>query len=141
MENKQRVVPANQQQWLDDMQDADGYIFLTPEYNHSMPAVLKNAVDYLADQISDKAVLTMSYSNNGRGGQFGGLALNDVLTRLNAFLLPQIVSVGNVQKKFNSDGTIKSDAPTKERTMQKLETAMKKITFYSDLFKNNKFNE
>ncbi|TPR19583.1 NADPH-dependent oxidoreductase [Apilactobacillus timberlakei] len=69
MDNKNRRLPANQQQGVDDMASADGYIFLTPEYNHSFPAVIKNAIDYLSNQIANKAVLTMTYDNNGRGGQ------------------------------------------------------------------------
>ena len=48
MANPHRELPANQQQWLTDMASADSYIILTPEYNHAMPAGLKNAFDFLA---------------------------------------------------------------------------------------------
>ncbi|TPR37815.1 NADPH-dependent oxidoreductase [Apilactobacillus micheneri] len=139
MGNKNRHLPAKQQQWVDDMYSADGYIFLTPEYNHSFPAVIKNAIDYLSNQISNKAVLTMTYANNSRGGQFGGLELNSVLTRLNAFVIPQNVSIGNVQKNFDEDGHFLEDAPSKDFYEKKLNQSIKKISFYSNLFKNNKF--
>ncbi|TPR23261.1 NADPH-dependent oxidoreductase [Apilactobacillus timberlakei] len=139
MDNKNRRLPANQQQGVDDMASADGYIFLTPEYNHSFPAVIKNAIDYLSNQIANKAVLTMTYDNNGRGGQFGGLELNAILTRLNAFVIPQNVAIGNVQKNFDKDGNLLEDAPSKDFYEKKLNQSIKKISFYSNLFKNNPF--
>ncbi|UQS84773.1 NAD(P)H-dependent oxidoreductase [Apilactobacillus apisilvae] len=139
MNNKNRSLPDNEQKWLDDMADADGYIFLTPEYNHSFPAVIKNAIDYLSFQMSGKAVLTMTYSNNARGGQFGGLELNEVLTRLNAFVVPQNVAIGNVQKNFDENGNFLEDAPSKEFYENKLKQSIKKIIFYSNLFKENPF--
>src|SRR5689334_11177979 len=32
-------------QWNQKIAEADAYVFITPEYNHSIPAVLKNAID------------------------------------------------------------------------------------------------
>ncbi|MBE7174705.1 MAG: NAD(P)H-dependent oxidoreductase, partial [Williamsia sp.] len=33
----------------------DGYVFITPEYNHSIPGALKNALDYIYKEWNDKA--------------------------------------------------------------------------------------
>ena len=82
MANPHRELPANQQQWLTDMASADGYIILTPEYNHAMPAGLKNAFDFLAFEGARKPAKIISYSDNMRGGQFGAAALVPVLQRL-----------------------------------------------------------
>ena len=44
----------------------DGLIFVTPEYNHSVPAALKNAIDYLPPAtLKDKAVGLVGYSWHG----------------------------------------------------------------------------
>ncbi|GLB47630.1 FMN reductase [Philodulcilactobacillus myokoensis] len=139
MQNKNRSLPERQQKWLDDMQKADGYVFLTPEYNHSFPAVLKNAIDYLADQISGKVVQTITYANNSRGGQFGGIELNAVLFRLNAFIIPQNVAIGNVQDNFNQNGSILDGAKSGDYYQDKLNQTIKKISFYAKLLKNNPF--
>lgn len=80
--NPERELASNEQQWIDDMQAADGYIFITPEYNHSIPAVLKNAIDYLAFEGNRKPAKIISYANSMRAGQFGGEALREVINRL-----------------------------------------------------------
>lgn len=42
-----------------------GTLVVTPEYNHSIPAVLKNALDYLFAEWNNKAVGFVSYGGNG----------------------------------------------------------------------------
>lgn len=41
----------------------DGFVFVTPEYNHSISAVLKNALDSVYDQWVDKAAALVSYGS------------------------------------------------------------------------------
>lgn len=43
----------------------DGFVFVTPEYNHSMPAALKNAIDFLFGEWNDKAAGFVSYGLTG----------------------------------------------------------------------------
>ena len=43
----------------------DAVLFVTPEYNHSVPAALKNAIDYLFAEWHDKAAGFVSYGLNG----------------------------------------------------------------------------
>src|SRR5258705_13574934 len=42
-------------QWAKTIAAYDGYIFVTPEYNHSISGVLKNAIDYLKAEWANKA--------------------------------------------------------------------------------------
>ena len=44
---------------------ADGFVFVTPEYNHSVSAALKNAIDYLAKEWANKPAGFVSYGGNG----------------------------------------------------------------------------
>src|SRR5450432_40922 len=41
--------------WAEKIAQFDGFVFVTPEYNHSTSAALKNAIDYLHLEWSDKA--------------------------------------------------------------------------------------
>ncbi|MDX6282326.1 MAG: hypothetical protein QOH03_3397, partial [Kribbellaceae bacterium] len=43
------------QQWAATIARYDGFIFVTPEYNHSTSGVLKNAIDYLNAEWANKA--------------------------------------------------------------------------------------
>jgi len=51
--------------WAHTIAGFDGFVFITPEYNHAMPAALKNAVDYLFAEWNDKAAGFVSYGLNG----------------------------------------------------------------------------
>jgi NAD(P)H-dependent FMN reductase len=53
--------------WSDKIGSFDAYVFVTPEYNHSTSAALKNAIDYLYREWNNKAAGFVSY-----GGHAGG---------------------------------------------------------------------
>jgi NAD(P)H-dependent FMN reductase len=52
-------------QWADKIASFDGFIMVTPEYNHSTSGVLKNAIDYLYAEWNNKAVGFVSYGGVG----------------------------------------------------------------------------
>lgn len=53
------------QRWANKVAEADGYIIVSPEYNHGYPAVLKNAIDVLYPEWNNKPVGFMSYGTIG----------------------------------------------------------------------------
>jgi NAD(P)H-dependent FMN reductase len=53
--------------WSERISEYDGFVFVTPEYNHSTSGVLKNALDYLFKEWNNKAAAFVSY-----GGVAGG---------------------------------------------------------------------
>lgn len=68
--------------WSSRVQRADAVVFVTPEYNHSYPAGLKNAIDHLSREWGGKPLGYLSY-----GGVSGG-------TRAVAALQPVAAAVG-----------------------------------------------
>jgi len=52
-------------QWADKIASFDGFVFVTPEYNHSTSGVLKNAIDYLFAEWNNKAAGIVSYGGVG----------------------------------------------------------------------------
>lgn len=53
------------QRWAATIASFDGFVFVTPEYNHSIPAALKNAIDFLFAEWNDKAAGFVSYGVHG----------------------------------------------------------------------------
>ncbi|PPK64709.1 NAD(P)H-dependent oxidoreductase [Actinokineospora auranticolor] len=53
--------------WSKTIAAYDGFVFVTPEYNHSYPASLKNALDYLYAEWHDKAAGFVSYGPQAAG--------------------------------------------------------------------------
>lgn len=67
-------------EWAETIARFDGFIFVSPEYNHSTTAVLKNALDYLNREWNDKAAGIVTYGTTG--GHRAAEALRTVLSEL-----------------------------------------------------------
>ena len=59
------VAHAHTKRWGAAIAAFDGFIVVTPEYNHGVPGSLKNAIDYLFHEWNDKAVGFVSYGAHG----------------------------------------------------------------------------
>jgi NAD(P)H-dependent FMN reductase len=83
--------------------EADCYVVVTPEYNHSFPAALKNAIDLYREQWQAKPVGFVSY-----GGMGGGLRaveqLRLVFAELHAVTVRDSVSFHNAWDRFDESG-------------------------------------
>lgn len=59
--NHQQYQHDHTRAWSALIDSFDGYVFLVPEYNHSYPGALKNALDYVYKEWNDKAAGIISY--------------------------------------------------------------------------------
>ena len=69
------------QKWSEEIKFADGFIIVTPEYNHSCPAVLKNALDHLYSEWNGKPVAFVGYGYSANGAR-SIVHLRDVVAEL-----------------------------------------------------------
>ena len=96
---------------------ADGLVIVSPEYNWSIPAPLKNAIDWLSkldhQPFNGKPVAIQSVSTGPVGGARMQYHLRQALTSVDAFLFgrPEIF-VNNAAQKFSKDTLELSDPPT-----------------------------
>ncbi|WP_326726497.1 NADPH-dependent FMN reductase [Streptomyces phaeochromogenes] len=56
---------AHTQEWAQKVASFDGYLFVTPEYNHSTSGALKNAIDFVYGEWNNKAAGFVSYGSVG----------------------------------------------------------------------------
>ncbi len=66
--SRSRAYPSEQTAiWSSRIRAFDGHVFVTPEYNHSIPGVLKNAIDHLYPEWNNKAAGIVSYGGWSAG--------------------------------------------------------------------------
>jgi NAD(P)H-dependent FMN reductase len=56
---------AHTKKWADKIGSLDGFVFVTPEYNHSISGALKNAIDFVYAEWNNKAAGFVSYGTTG----------------------------------------------------------------------------
>ena len=105
----QQYVHQHTRDWSATVSRADAFVFVTPEYNHSYPAGLKNALDYLSAEWADKAAGLVSY-----GGVSAGLraatALKPVLTALRMVPVVEAATIPFFQQFLTADGAFVPNA-------------------------------
>jgi chromate reductase len=98
--------------------EADIVLFVTPEYNHSIPGVLKNAIDwgsrpYPQNSWKDKPAGIIGTSSGATGTYGAQHHLRQVLSALGMFTLPLPEFMMNGSKAFDSEGKL-TDEKSKE---------------------------
>ncbi|WP_342507793.1 NAD(P)H-dependent oxidoreductase [Sporosarcina sp. FSL K6-2383] len=63
--NAQPDAEAQIKAWSEKMASFDGYVFVTPEYNHAIGGALKNALDFLNPELNNKAAGFVGYGSLG----------------------------------------------------------------------------
>jgi NAD(P)H-dependent FMN reductase len=89
---------AAQRRWAAKISAADGYIFISPEYNHGPSAVLKNALDHLYAEWNRKPAAFVSFGNTG--GARAVEQLRGVAIELRMALLGEAVHIFNAGDKI-----------------------------------------
>ena len=103
--NPERKPNAVAKKWLDKLAEADGYIVVTPEYNHSITGALKNAIDYIDYQIQKQPVAIVSYGTVG--GARAAEHLKVVLIESKAAIVPEAVALpGQPMQSLSDDGVL-----------------------------------
>lgn len=94
---------------------ADAVLFATPEYNHSIPGQLKNAVDWLSrplatNPLRNKPVAVVGASTGMFGAVWAQAELRKVAAALGARLVGAELPVGHARDTFGADG-LTDEAP------------------------------
>jgi chromate reductase len=124
-QDDEKSPPEVIRQFKEKIRASDAILFATPEYNYSVPGVLKNAIDWASRPYGDNAwerkpVAIMSASVGMLGGARAQQHLRQMFVFLNMYPLnrPEVI-IPNVADKFDSAGNL-TDQHTKEKIQELL---------------------
>jgi chromate reductase len=124
-EDDEKSPPARVLELKRRVRAADALLFVTPEYNYSVPGVLKNAIDWASRPYGDSAwtgkpAAIMGASVGNLGTARAQYHLRQIFVFLNVLVLQQPeVLIANASTRFDKDGTL-SDEPTREHVRKLL---------------------
>lgn len=130
--NPDHGVPMAVQELKERIRAADAVLIATPEYNYSIPGVLKNALDWMSyppaeNPFDGKPVALVGATTGNFGTLRAQLHLRQVLTYLNADVLsrPEVL-VARVGEKLGPDGHI-TDPVAQELLQQVLQALQRRV--------------
>ena len=113
VEQREPAGPAGVQTLRAAIAAADGLIIATPEYNHAMPGVLKNALDWLSrdtpegEVLLEKPIAVLGASGGPWGTRLAQASLRQVLHACGALVMPTpTVFVANATARFDDKGVL-----------------------------------
>jgi NAD(P)H-dependent FMN reductase len=115
--------------WSKKIASADGYIIVTPEYNHGYPAVLKNALDHLYHEWVNKPVAFIGYGGSS-GGSRAIEQLRQVVNELQMAPIRESILITAIWGAFDEKGDLKDSSHA-----TKLEILMPQLLWWTKALK------
>src|SRR5882724_8225458 len=118
-QDEEQRLPAKVAELKRRVREADAILFVTPEYNCSVPGMLKNAIDWASRPYGDSAwngkpAAIMGASIGTLGSARAQYHLRQILVNLNMFPINQPeVMIGNAAARFDKEGKL-ADGTTKD---------------------------
>lgn len=121
LEDEKGVTP-NGQKLREKMVKADGFFFASPEYNSSIPPVLKNMIDWTSRPDGDVAglvayqgkVIALSAASPGALGGLRALVhVRDIFGNIGSHVIPTQYAMGGAMEGFHDDGSLARDKDSK----------------------------
>ncbi|MGD1838379.1 MAG: NADPH-dependent FMN reductase [Nitrososphaeraceae archaeon] len=113
--------------------DAEGYIPVTPEYNRSTSSALKNTIDYFLEEYFFKPSAIVSYSPGMFGGINASTQLRLIFAELGAPSISSAFTIPRVHKVFDDNGKLIDDAYNR-----RIGKFLDEFEWYIEAFKNQR---
>jgi chromate reductase len=105
--------PAGAEALRDRLEANDAFVVASPEYNASMPGLLKNAVDWASrfrpQPFHERHALLLSASPSMVGGNRGAWALRVPFEHLGARVYPDMFSLAQAHRAFDDEGQMENE--------------------------------
>ncbi len=129
--NPNRKPNLTSRKWLDKLAEADAYVLVTPEYNRSYSAVLKNALDYIDFQFAKKPVALVAHGSTG--GAQAVAHLRGVLPGLLAVTVAKATFLIRISDNIDENGKLDEElAKDPYGPLVALKATLEDTKWYSD---------
>ena len=131
--NPDRHIDSAAVPWLKKLEEVDAYVFVTPEYNHSVPGVLKNALDYVTWEIQRKPAAVVSHGSSG--GARAATDLKEILSESKAVPMPTSspLTMAGMSELLDEEGNLTEAACAKPYDLNEVLTgSLAELKWYSD---------
>ena len=129
--NPNRQINVEAGKWVDKLSEGDAYIFVTPEYNHSISGVLKNALDYITSELTKKPATAVGHGTVG--GARAIMHLKEILSESQAAVIPKAVAFAGAGQSLDEDGVLDETVKANPYGPQGALTSMlTEIKWYND---------
>lgn len=129
--NPERKINEQAGKWVTKLAEAEAYVFVTPEYNHSISGVLKNAIDYITFEISKKPATVVSHGTVG--GARAAIHLKEILSESQAAIIPKAVAFAGASQNLDEAGKLSEELEASPRTPKTaLRATLEELKWYSD---------
>jgi len=120
-------IPENARKFKELLKAHQGLLIAAPEYNSSITAVLKNAIDWasrpepgepMLAAFTGKVAAIMSASPGGLGGLRGLIHVRSILSSINVLVLPEQKAISSAFQAFDEEGKLKD--PKQQEAIEQL---------------------
>lgn len=128
--NPDRQPVAEVAAWTAKVAEADAYVIVTAEYNRSMPAVLKNALDTLGHEMDNKPVALVAHGSTGGAQAVASLRLT--VPGAGAFTVPEATFFSDyAAQHISEDGVLSEELAAKPQGPQTaLQATLEQLAWY-----------
>lgn len=115
------------------MREADAYIIVSAEYNHSIPPALSNLLDHFLEEYFFKPSAIVCYSRGSFGGVRAAMQLRAMLAEMGMSSIPSILPIPKIDQSFDEDGT-----PNDESYHKRAKRFLDELEWYADALKEKR---
>ncbi len=123
--------PAAMETVAEALRSADGFVIVSAEYNHSIPAALKNLLDHYQSEYLYKPSAIVTYSAGPFGGVRALVNLRAILAELGTPSIPSAFPVSQVGSAFDADGN-----PLVQAYEERVVKFLDEFEWYANALKN-----
>ena len=131
---KEMTSPSEMLRELENkIKSAEGYLPVTPEYNHSTSAAMKNTLDYFLEEYYFKPSAIVSYAPGGFGGINAAQQMRLIFAELGAPAIPSSFPISRLHEVFDENGKL-----IDQRYEKRVKRFLDEFEWYIEALKNQR---